>query len=160
MQFRFFTIAVHGGDSAFEELNRFLSSHRILAIDRSLVQDGANSAWAICVSFEPSDGQGQSGKSRSKIDYREVLNDQDFALFAKLRSLRKEMAEAEGVPAYALFTNDQLAEMVQRRVQTKAAMQGIPGIGDARMEKYGEAFLRILRQTSQPATAGGVAHET
>ena len=52
---------------------------------------------------------------RGKVDFKEVLSDPEFAVFARLRALRKERADAEGVPAYALFTNEQLAEMVQRR---------------------------------------------
>jgi hypothetical protein len=52
MQLRFFTVPIHAPDEAATELNRFLASHRILAIDRQLINDGANSAWTICVSFD------------------------------------------------------------------------------------------------------------
>jgi hypothetical protein len=51
-----------------------------------------------------------AGSKRAKVDYRELLSAGDFVLFAKLRILRKGMAEREAVPAYALFTNEQLAE--------------------------------------------------
>ena len=57
MQLRFFTIPIHGGEGIADELNRFLAGSRILSIDRHLAQDGSNSAWAVCVSFE-SGGQG------------------------------------------------------------------------------------------------------
>ena len=159
MQLRFFTIPIHGGGDIADELNRFLAGSRILSIDRHLVQDGANSAWAICVSFE-SAGQGRptSGNGlgkQGKVDYREVLNEADFTVYARLRSLRKEISDQEGLPAYALFTNEQMAEMVQRRVTTAAAMREIQGIGDARMEKYADAFLQVLREAfnSQPQDA-------
>ena len=159
MQLRFFTIPIYGGGDTADELNRFLAGHRILSIDRQLAQDGANSAWAVCVSFE-SAGQGRpqsdTGQGKqSKVDYREVLNEADFTVYARLRSLRKEIAEKEGLPAYALFTNEQLAEMVQRRVVTAVAMREIQGIGDARMEKYAESFLRQLREAfnTQPQAA-------
>ena len=49
MQLRFFTVPILGGEDAAEELNRFLGAHRILAVDRYFVQDGANSAWAPSV---------------------------------------------------------------------------------------------------------------
>ena len=151
MQLRFFTIPIHGGGDIADELNRFLAGSRILSIDRQLVQDGGNSAWAICVSFEsagqgrPSSATGGTSK-QGKVDYREVLNEADFTVYAHLRSLRKEIADREGLPAYALFTNEQMAEMVQRRVVTVAAMREIQGIGDARMEKYADAFLQLLRE--------------
>ena len=124
MQIRFFTIPVHDNAEAAEELNRFLASHRVTAIDRSLVQEGANSAWALCVSFDPSgEGRPPAGK-RGKVDYKEVLSEEDFTVFARLRSLRKELADREGAPAYALFTNEQLAAMVQRRVRTPSSRVG------------------------------------
>ena len=157
MQIRFFSVPVHGGDEAAEILNRFLAGHRVLSMDRSFVQDGPNSAWSFCVHFESSEGRPDlpPGK-RPKVDYREVLNEQDFAIFARLRALRKERAEREGVPAYALFTNEQLAEMVQRRVTTPSALIGISGVGDARVEKYGGDFLKLLRDSlTNPVGEGG-----
>ena len=146
MQLRFFTIPILGGDEAAQELNSFLNAHRIVAVARSFVQDGANSAWALCVSYEPSgEGRSQSGK-RAKVDYREVLNDADFAVYARLRTLRKEIAESEGVPVYSLFNNEQMAEMVTRRVSSASALREIAGIGEARVEKYGKAFLETLAE--------------
>lgn len=154
MRLRFFTIPLQGGEETAEELNRFLASHRILAIDRSFVQDGANSAWALCVSFESAEGRPSPSKRSGKIDYREVLDAQDFAVFAQLRTLRKALADSEGIPAYAVLTNEQLAELVQRRVQTTIALQEIPGIGEARIEKYGEHFLSLLRKAFANKNAG------
>jgi superfamily II DNA helicase RecQ len=106
--------------------------------------------WTICVTFEPSGARPAGGK-RGKIDFKDVLSPPEFAVFARLRALRKTMADGEGVPAYALFTNDQLAEMVQRRVSSAAALREIPGVGDSRVEKYGKAFLEVLKQAALPA---------
>ncbi len=158
MQVHFFTIPVHSGAEAAEELNRFLAGHRILSVDRQLVQDGTNSAWTLCVTIEES-GQGRAQPARrGKVDYREVLNDADFSVYARLRSLRKEIAEADGVPLYALFTNEQMAEMVTRRVASLAALREIPGVGEARVTKYGEPFLKALAEAlaAEPPPAGSV----
>jgi superfamily II DNA helicase RecQ len=144
MQLRFFTIPVLGGEAAAEELNRFLAGHRILAVDRHLAQDGGSSLWALCVSYEPVGDSRPPSAKRGKVDYREVLNEADFTVYARLRSLRKEIAEREGVPLYALFTNDQMAEMVTRRASSIGALREIPGVGEARVEKYGAAFLNTL----------------
>jgi hypothetical protein len=46
-------------------------------------------------------------------DYREVLSPEEFVVFSKLREVRKQFAEKESVPAYTIFTNEQLAEMVR-----------------------------------------------
>jgi superfamily II DNA helicase RecQ len=77
-------------------------------------------------------------------------------VFARIRTLRKELAEGEGVPPYALFTNEQLAEMVQRRVQTAAALREIAGVGEARVEKYGQPLLRLLREAFAQSQASEV----
>lgn len=147
MKLHFFTIPIRGGEAAAEELNRFISSHRIVSMDRSFVQDGANSAWAVCVTFESAEGgETPAAGKRGKIDYREVLNEQDFALFAKLRALRNELADKEGAPPYVVLSNEQLAELVKRRVTTEAAMREIAGIGDARIKKYGQLFLSLLQE--------------
>jgi superfamily II DNA helicase RecQ len=133
-----------GGGPA-DELNAFLSTHRILAIERHFVPESINSVWAICVTYLDSAGRPPAEK-RGRVDYREVLSDSDFALFARLRALRKALAEKDGVPAYALFTNEQLAEMVRRRVHSIQALEQIDGVGPARTEKYGAPFLDILRR--------------
>ena len=152
MLLRVFTIAIHDAGRALDELNSFLRAHRILFVDRHFVQDGANSIWAICVSYlSDANRPLAAGAKRPKVDYREVLSDADFAVFAKLRNLRKELAEREGIPAYALFTNEQLAEMVRRRVSSLAAMKEVEGVAGAR--------LVMLRLGVRPLYAGGATRQ-
>ena len=79
-----------------------------------------------------------------------MLPPDQFTVFVKLRDLRKQLAQAEAVPVYTIFTNDQVAEMVRRRVHTRADLEGIAGVGDARVGKYGLQFLAALQ------AAGGV----
>ena len=84
-----------------------------------------------------------------------MLSDADFAVFAKLREARKTLAEAEGVPAYAVFTNEQLAAMVQQGARSTGGLRAIDGIGEARATKYGEPFLAVLRQAAGPTSLNG-----
>lgn len=97
----------------------------------------------------PRQGRGVKSQSGKKsIDYREVLSAEDFAVYAKLRDLRKQLAERDGVPPYAVFTNEQLAAIVQGRVDNLTALKAIDGIGDARVEKYGLSVLTLLQGLS------------
>lgn len=149
MRLYFATIPLFGDAEAEAALNRFLAAHRVLSIDRHLVTSGSTSVWAVCISYEQGDeGATPAGTSKkaSRIDYREHLSEQDFALFAKLRLLRKMLAERDGVPVYALFTNEQLATMAERRLQTLEELQSLSGVGPARVEKYGAAFLKLLQE--------------
>jgi hypothetical protein len=59
-------------------------------------------------------------------------------------------------PAYALFTNEQLATMVQMRPDSKEALGDIPGVGPQRVEKYGDVFIALLLELTRetPPQAG------
>jgi superfamily II DNA helicase RecQ len=97
-------------------------------------------------------GPGTADRAKRGVDYKEVLSAEDFAVFAKLRDLRKEMAEKEGVPPYAVFTNEQLAAMVTTKADTQAALAKIDGIGSARIEKYAAAFLEALKTVARASS--------
>ena len=162
MKMQFFTIPIRDPQRATDELNAFLASHRVVHTERQFVVDGQNSVWSICVSYVEGEGR-PAPEKRRKVDYREILPDDEFAVFVKLRALRKELADREGVPAYALFTNEQLADMIRRRASSLEGLKGIDGIGLARIEKYGEAFLGILKghvETLKRATSKAQEHET
>ncbi len=141
------------------ELNAFVGCHRVLAVERRWVDVGADSYWAFCIDYLDSSGgvleKSRGAKSRGK-DYREILSPDDFAVFARLRELRKEIAQVEAVPVYTIFTNEQLAQMVQLRVATSADLSQIEGVGDARIEKYAARFLDVLRPPGgKPDEASG-----
>ena len=145
MKYRFFAIPATAPDPAQDNLNRFCAEQRVVSVDKQLVQDAGQSYWAFCIGYLDNQGSPKAA-SKGKTDYREALSERDFAVFARLRALRKELADGEGVPVYAVLTNEQLAERVQRRVQSAAALREIAGVGEARVEKYGEPFLRLLRE--------------
>lgn len=148
MKFQFFSIAAQMPEHEQEALNTFCAGHRVVAVEKNFVSHGTESFWSVCVTYhEGSDKPSSSSSSkRDRVDYREVLNEHDFALYAQLRDLRKSMAEQEGVPTYALFTNEQLANMVRQQVMTITALAEINGVGKARLEKYGDSFVNVLKQ--------------
>lgn len=150
MRYIFFSIPAIAPDNAAAEFNTLLASRRIAAIDKHFVADGQNSFWAISVSYIESNEQTRS-IGKNKIDYKEVLSGKEFSVFAKLRDLRKKLADQEAIPAYAIFNNEQLAEMVRLKAASLTSLANIPGIGKARVEKYGAQFLALLveAQTQQ-----------
>ena len=152
MQLKLFIIPVKNLAAAEAEMNAFLRGHRVLAVKKEFVPDGENSFWAFCV--EHLDGSstpaGALPGRGPKVDYREVLNEAEFAVFSKLREWRKTVAEKEAIPVYAVLSNEQLAAIVQSKAATKAALKEIEGVGGARVEKYGDALLPILGQAPPP----------
>jgi superfamily II DNA helicase RecQ len=154
MSFKFFVVPLGSAD-AERELNSFLRSHKVLTVDRRRVDQGPSSFWSFCVDYldhaAPASATpgGRPPGARAKVDYKELLTPEQFAVFARLRELRKEIAQAEAVPVYTVFTNEQLAEMVRRRVASKAALAKIDGVGEARVEKYGDRLLAVLGEAFQ-----------
>ena len=144
MPFEFIQVPAHGGSSGKEELNRLLRSGRIVSVRKEFVAAGEDSFWAFCVEFLEGAVPVEKGRGVAKVDSREVLGEEEFLMFSKLRDWRRTMVEKEAVPAYAIFTNEQLAGMVTAKVGTLSALGLIAGIGQARVEKYGEAVLRVL----------------
>ncbi len=67
------------------------------------------------------------------------------ALFERLRALRKELADEQGVPAYVVFGDRTLWEMVERKPADRDELLAVSGVGPAKLERYGEAFLSTLR---------------
>ncbi|MFB1097740.1 DNA helicase RecQ [Terribacillus sp. JSM ZJ617] len=77
--------------------------------------------------------------------------DYDEALFQELRELRKQIAQAEGLPPYVIFSDATLKELCRYIPHTQDEMLGIKGIGERRMEQYGDQFLEVLKQHEQTA---------
>ncbi len=71
----------------------------------------------------------------------------DNALFDQLRELRKRLADRQGVPPYLVFTNNTLREMALSRPATLSEFARLPGVGQAKLSRYGEAFIELLRTT-------------
>jgi len=99
MAFRFFTIPIRSTEAAQAELNGFLRSHRVLSVERRWVVQGESSFWAFCVDDLESSGapapsvpRDRDGQLRNKVDDRERLSPEDFAVFARLHDLRNELA--------------------------------------------------------------------
>src|SRR6266446_202168 len=70
----------------------------------------------------------------------------DGELFQRLRALRRALADAEGVPAYIVFSDAVLARMAAACPIDEAELLAVAGVGPAKLARYGQAFLRLLRE--------------
>lgn len=133
------------GPPELEDLNAYVASKRVVSVVQHLVQSPGGAMLVFVVQSVGSGGK-SGGTPGRKIDYKDELSEADFAVFSRLRDERKRMAEAESVPVYTIFTNDQLAEMVKRKATTLAEIATIEGVGKARVEKYGPRLVALLAQ--------------
>jgi ATP-dependent DNA helicase RecQ len=89
----------------------------------------------------------KKAKPERKTAHRETkqaLPTADRALFEKLRAKRLELAKAQNVPPYVIFHDKTLAEMAMRRPRSVTELATIPGAGQVKLARYGEAFLKVI----------------
>lgn len=68
----------------------------------------------------------------------------DDALFERLRLKRNQLAQAQNLPPYVVFSDQTLRELAQKQPQSRLEMLQIKGVGVNKLDKYGEDFLEIL----------------
>jgi ATP-dependent DNA helicase RecQ len=75
---------------------------------------------------------------------RSGLQEYDRVLFDRLRTIRKKLAEGHQVPPYVIFSDKTLHEMCRHFPSTSSDMRKITGVGDAKLERYGEDFIHEI----------------
>ena len=153
MSFRLFTVRPSDAE-ALAELNAFVSGHRVVRIDRHMIRPDNDPAVLFIVEFA-SDGAPTTAKKTPQVDYRELLTDAEFEVFSALRDIRRDIARELGRPVYTVFTNSELAAMVQQRVHTREGLLGMPGIGEGRVDQHGERFFPTLSAWSAKQSCEG-----
>jgi superfamily II DNA helicase RecQ len=140
--YRTFFVSPFGEPSVTDDLNRFLQTNRIVNVEIRLIDGERGTGWIFLIEYSAAKKLPVSPVGR--IDYKEVLSEQDFAVFEKVRTLRKELAETLGLPVYAVCTNEQLAAMVKSMPSSLAELGKIPGIGEAKLKQFGRQFVDLL----------------
>lgn len=81
---------------------------------------------------------------KEKVDYKSILDEATFKVFARLREIRKQIANEDALPAFAVFTDEELSEIAKLPEITAKMMQSIKGIGEKKTERYAERFINAL----------------
>ena len=84
----------------------------------------------------------KAAKSSPKV--RALVREEDAPLLSALKAKRRALAEAAGLPAYMVFNDRTLIEMVETRPSDLDAMARINGVGSKKLEKYSDAFLEVI----------------
>ena len=82
-----------------------------------------------------------------------VASPADAALLDRLRALRTRISKEEQVPAYVVFPDRTLLEIAVRRPKSPYALGEIRGVGPAKIDKYGERFLELVRTSDETEAA-------
>jgi len=78
---------------------------------------------------------------------------EDAHVFDALVAWRRRQAEAAKVPAYVIFHDTTLAAVAGARPDSHRALLALPGVGPVKVERYGDAVLHVIRESSDPTGA-------
>lgn len=134
-----------------EEFNNFTKDKELISVSDYLFQRDDIPYLTLVVKYKQMDSLTMSTLSEKVRDktrgnneeWRKLLDDESMPLFNTLRQWRNEKGKKEGIPPYVILNNKQLAEVCQRRPQSKYDLMKIEGIGKAKAEKYGDDILKV-----------------
>ncbi len=95
-------------------------------------------------------GAGSAGRASGTKTNAVTLDDlsrEQLELLQSLRAVRTTISKRDKVPAYVVFADRTLREMARAKPQTAGALGDVYGVGPSKMEKYGEEFLAVLRES-------------
>ena len=121
-----------------------MRSHKILDVKHHLVNTESVTMWSFCVKYLDT----KIVEQNVKRDYKQELDEETFKKFSMLREIRKAIAMEDAVPPYAIFLDEELANMAKLAEITIAELQKIKGIGTKKIEKYGQKLLEKIQISS------------
>ena len=119
---------------------------RLTDASRPLLEGGAE--LHVARRLVPADGPSRRRTSaRGAADAATAeLDDAARARFERLRGTRRALAAAQGVPAYVVLNDRHLAAIAAAAPTTPSELRALPGIGDAKLARYGDAILAALAE--------------
>ncbi len=92
----------------------------------------------------PTKGKAARGASSSSSTAKSALEEADMELFEALRAARMAIAKELSVPPYVVFPDTTLVAFATNRPEDREALLGISGVGQSKLERYGDAFLKVI----------------
>lgn len=147
MQIRIISVPVQGGEAVNEELNTVLRSKKVLQVEQRFVDNPQQGAmWSFCIKYV--EDYSPFGK-KDKVDYRQVLDEESFKRFSAMREIRRRLSKEEDIPAFSIFTDEELAELAKMEELTIPAMKKVKGVGEKKAEKYGPHFITSKKEENE-----------
>ena len=107
---------------------------------------GEQSVW-LRRDVDPAQRKAQRAE-RTKKSREPFAGANDDPLWLALKAKRTELAREHGVPPYVIFHDSTLLEILNQRPTTLNEMAQVSGVGQAKLERYGAAFLQVLRDAA------------
>ncbi|PSQ59264.1 MAG: ATP-dependent DNA helicase RecQ, partial [Bacteroidetes bacterium QH_10_64_19] len=122
----------HGSLKLTEDCRPVLRGNETVAFREAVLEDSATTSPTRSSKTATQDTVPQHGDERD--------------LFEALRECRTRLAKDQEVPPYVIFNDKTLRAMVEHRPQTKRAFRNLHGVGDVKLDRYGDLFLDTIRE--------------
>lgn len=104
-----------------------------------------NGSQTVFLRLQPERKKALAKATAARENKFATLDPMNRTLWEHLRAWRIEAAKKHGVPAYVVFHDATLSELVRLRPQTESELREVPGVGARKLERYGDDLLEILR---------------
>ncbi|MFH1491495.1 MAG: HRDC domain-containing protein [Pseudomonadota bacterium] len=147
MKLKIFTFRFSESHDGFndEPLQAFIAEKEVIDYSDHFFSHEKTPYLTVILSYRDiaPDEKRRSGRRR---DPREDLDEREKIAYDALRAWRAARAAQEGIPPYMIANNRQVAKMVKIKATSKADLEKIEGIGEAKVAKYGEEILGVLTE--------------
>ncbi len=103
---------------------------------------------------DPLPAPGRTKRAGPKTAVPVLEDEDDHRLFEVLRAKRTELAREQSVPPYVIFSDRSLLEMAAARPANRTELREIHGVGDTKVERYGEIFLELIHDDAGQTATG------
>jgi len=128
----------HGGLRTTADARAVLRGERVVELRR-----------ASALALAPRGKRKAAAKAREAFGTVAPPTSEESALFEALKTWRRGVAAEQGVPAYVVFHDKTLAEIARVKPRSIGALQGISGVGESKLARYGEDLLEVVRVVGQ-----------
>lgn len=145
MQIKVFTLPVYDSERSEDDLNKFLRSHRILQVERHFCPDNGG-YWAVLVEYVDGDAKielSPAHRNKERKDYAEDLTDEERQRYDYFKKVRRELAAQKSVPAYLIFTNEELSILSRIPDLSTETAKDIKGIAPSRLKENVKHFYIV-----------------
>lgn len=144
MQIKLYTVPVFDSEKIEEELNRFLRGHRILQLERHFCADNGG-YWAIMIEYVDGDpvAEAPPASRRERKDFTEGLTEEEKLRFEYYKKVRKQLSDKNSIPAYLVFTNEELALLAKIPELSEDTTRNVKGIAPQRLKDYIRYFYTV-----------------
>ena len=144
-------LPAHGEQLTEEELNRFLRSHRILQVEHRFCEDRGG-YWALWVEYADGDPTAEAPPAirRERKDFSEGLSTEEKQRYEHYKNVRKSLSQQYSIPAYLVFTNEELSILARLPELSAEAVRGVKGVAPQRLKD----FIHFFYSESHAETSG------